>query len=443
MKTPLLKTQIEDIERLYNKPDLPNYSLPGTGKTLTTIGAMEKMGFFRGLIIAPPIALPMWSRELERELDVTTKIVTTGKFNFAANPADFYIMSYGMATAHEEAIRRLHMEDCALVLDESHALKTFDSKRTMAVMGPLCNGEHGIVEHFDYVFSLTGTPIERHSDDMWSQLRALKPEEFQTDGVLSLKDFRNKYTRQQMKSYHPRQKPKLTVVGSQNEEQLNRLIYEEIGAIRRTLDDVTAFMPPVTFREIAVDTAPSPELGKLISNMSVSNIAAHLVTGDAVMAKARRLLGISKLASVLDYCVEQAIHGPLLVGYIHTDFGKALTEALAVLGIVADRIGGDTSQYDREAIVSDFNSGRIRVVVGQIAAMGVSLNLQAGSHHVIIAEDDWSAAKIEQFYGRVWRLGQTSHVQVDFCTAESKMDQAIGYLREAKGASAEIINKIA
>ena len=441
MKTKLMPTQLEDIKQLVERPDLPNYSKPGTGKTLTTIGAMEAMGFKKGVIVAPPIALPMWRDVLAAELGVSTRIVPHGRFNFINNPADFYVMSYGMATAHAESIKRLRMDYAAIVLDESHALKTPGSQRTRALFGDASDGMDSIVEHFDYVFSLTGTPIERHSDDMWSQLRAIKPEALAEDGTSSLVAFRAKYCRQAMKSYHPRQKPKLVTVGSQNEEALHDLMYKQIGAIRRTLDDVTAYMPPVTFREIAVDLTPSPELGSLIKNRTVAKIVAGLVEGDPIMATARRLLGISKLKSILDYVVEQALDHPLLVGYIHTDFGKALTEALVTLGVRAEIIGGATSQAERERIVSDFNEGRVRVIVGQIAAMGVSLNLQQGARHVIVAEDDWSAAKIEQFYGRVWRLGQNHHVQVDFCTTKHPIDEAIVYLREAKAGSAELVHK--
>ncbi len=47
MKTPLLSTQEEDVKKIIYDEDLPNLSEAGTGKTLTSIGAIEKGGYQR------------------------------------------------------------------------------------------------------------------------------------------------------------------------------------------------------------------------------------------------------------------------------------------------------------------------------------------------------------------------------------------------------------
>ena len=81
--------------------------------------------------------------------------------------------------------------------------------------------------------------------------------------------------------------------------------------------------------------------------------------------------------------------------------------------------------------VDAFNAGEIDVIVGQIAAMGVSLNLQGGSHIVVI-EQDWSPALMSQFYARCHRIGQKDHVHVDILESDTKLDKAVRKIAQRK-----------
>jgi SNF2 family DNA or RNA helicase len=439
MKTKLLPTQTLDVQRLIERTDLPNYSMPGTGKTLTTVAAIEEMCLTGGVIVAPPIAVPMWKEVLEYELGATASILKKVSENPADhNGSDFLIMTYQMATEHKFdilAARQSPMQ--ALVLDESHYLKTVDSKRTKAVFGPTCDGQFGLYMNSHYCFTLTGTPIERHANDLWSQLRALQPDALNRHGVLTYADFVQRFTYSQMKQFNKRMAPKMTVVSSRNLDYLNRILYEDIGVIRRTMDEVAKDMPEVTFRNIACECKLDAQTTRYLRKKTVRQIGEALLMGDDEAMAARRLLGLAKVQAVTQYVMDSAAQGAILLGYWHTDFGTAVVHALKEAGIKAERIGGGMDAETVQNHVRGFNTGEVRVIVGQIAAMGVSLNLQAGCNHVIIGEDDWSPAKIEQFYKRVWRLGQKNHVQVDFCVADTVVDDAISSIRHNKSAGVE------
>lgn len=432
MKTTLLPKQAENIKALVQRPDLPNYSMPGTGKTLTTIGAIEAMGLDGGVVIAPPIALKMWQRELEHELGASTQIVKTGTAPISG--ADWLVMTYQIAVKKHGALMRQKRQ--ALVLDESHYLKTPDSARTSAVFGRNTDGEGGIYERSRYCFTLTGTPIERHSDDLWAQLRATQPEALHAAGVLDYSNFVQRFTVSRLKQYHPRMEPKMVTTASKNENELNELLYSTIGALRNVMGDVANDMPEVTFREITVRATLDAETAAMLRGLTVEKIAAMLLGDDPQIAKARQLIGLAKIADVAQYVLDSAAAGPVLVGHWHREFGDALAGALRKAGVVAAQINGSVDIEEKDRIAAAFNDGRVRVIVGQIASMGVSLNLQALSHHVIIAEDDWSPSRIEQFYKRVWRLGQKNHVQVDFCVADTVVDDAIVAVRTQKATSA-------
>ena len=62
----LFPHQIEGARFLASAPGTKGlfYGM-GTGKTVTALEATKRIGGGRVLIIAPPIALPMWQREAE------------------------------------------------------------------------------------------------------------------------------------------------------------------------------------------------------------------------------------------------------------------------------------------------------------------------------------------------------------------------------------------
>lgn len=140
----------------------------------------------------------------------------------------------------------------------------------------------------------------------------------------------------------------------------------------------------------------------------------------------RRKIGVAKVKHSVSEIVDRVEAGvrPLLVGAIHHDTIDLLVETLRDKDINVAVIDGRTSAPRRSAAVSAFNAGTIDILVGQIQAMGVSLNLQGGSH-IICVETTFSPAEQDQFYARCHRLGQKDHVHVDVFEADTKLEKAV------------------
>jgi SNF2 family DNA or RNA helicase len=432
----LFDHQKEDALKMANGDDVPNFSEAGTGKTHSTLHGIELAKFQGGLIVAPPIALPMWRNEIEEYLGATATILKSGKSPVRGD-SDFYITSYGLASNIE--LRSKLMEwgnetkDILMVLDESQYLKNRDSARTRAIFGPVTTGRKGLYEHFDQAWQLSGTPILKHADDLWSQLRATQPTVLRDMGVLEFDDFVSKFCVRRMKKYHPRMAPQMVVINSQNEVLLNRMLYKDIGSIRRLMKDVGKDMPPLTYRDVFVKINRSPELASLTKAMGIKDPNDFLdldTLDDVIMTKARRLLGMLKVDGTVDYALEQK--GPLLIGYWYTDVGDAIQKALDNAGLITARVMGGVSPNEKERIRRAFNGGFIDVLVGQLSSMNVSWNLQECGNHVLIHDDDFSPSIIEQFVKRVWRFGQTNHVQVDMIKADHIIDDVVTTVRERK-----------
>jgi len=72
--------------------------------------------------------------------------------------------------------------------------------------------------------------------------------------------------------------------------------------------------------------------------------------------------------------------------------------------------------------------------------MGVSLNLQRGGNCIIVVEEDWSPAIMDQFYARLYRMGQERHVHIDTLETETKIDEAIHKISREKARHHQKLN---
>ncbi len=433
----LMTHQKETVRRNASGQDMLNYSEAGTGKTLPTLKSYEACSMQGGLILGPPIAVPMWAEEIEDKLGASAQIIKSGSSPLRG--ADFYVTSYNLA-ANVDVRARLSEEFAhragyyGLTLDESQYLKNPLSARTQAVFGPACTGRNGLFEFFDQCWSLSGTPILKYSDDLWSQLRATQPEILRKYNVVDEDNFRRKFTFQQLKKVHPKAPPAMIVTGSQNERLLNHMLYKDIGALRYTMDDVEHEMPELTFRNVYVKPTDPRELDAAEADVDFND----LIQDDSTV-KAMRTLGMCKQDGFIDYWT-QSVSGPLLVGYWFNENADELEKKLKRFkNQTIARVRGGMSMGAKEKIRKAFNAGHIDVLLGQMGAMNVSWNLQECGNQVAILEDNFSPGIVEQFIKRVWRLGQGQHVQVDFIKVECKLDQAITKVRERKRHSADMV----
>lgn len=418
-----LPTQVADAAYLVRKKRACLFSEPGTGKTLTALEAWKQVGG-KLVVVAPPIALRMWQTNIAEHCGVNVQRIKTGRDKIDLS-AEAYVLSYSLAG-------KFDLKPDVLVLDEADALKTLNSERTKAIFGKNCGMKDCLAADVPYVWFLTGTPIRRYADDLYPVLRALFRDEMAKElTVTSVEGFRGLFCVSQLRRFHPRQPATWTVIGNKNEDRLREFIYGNEIAVRRTIHDVAAYMPPLTIRTVTVDYDNNDELKEATGE------AVYAGEQDPIMAKARRLLGVAKSRAVADYVFEtwQQLSCPVLVLYWHKDVGNALAGYFAQRDLVVNKIDGATSAADKQRYEDAFNAQESDILLGQIASMGVAINLQKGSHYAIFAERDWSPAAQEQALRRLWRLGQEVHVHVDICEAEHPMDEAVGMVVQRKSKS--------
>lgn len=430
MAKELLAIQKEDAAKMASGLDIPNYSLAGTGKTLSALEAHKLTGLNRGMVLAPPIALSMWEQNIKEHLGASVQVIRTGSA-IKGNP-DFVVTTFDLAGRS----MRVQLYEyfgkgppANLMLDEAHYLRRHTSQRSIGVFGERMDGNGGHVENFEQVWSLTGNPIWNHNDDIYSQLRALHGDVLRKYGVIRYEDFIRNFCILKVKQYHKNMPPRLTVIGSQNSATLSHIMYKDIKAIRR--------LEPEGLPDL-VETKLYPKMGvvpaeyaKLVNSMSEQDLLKALLSPDdnMQMQKVWQAVALAKVKGSVDYLVDVARAGPVLIGVWHNSVGAAIADALEKAECSVERVYGATSHKKRDEIQDSFNAGNLDFVVGQMAAMGVSWNLQATCSRVVIAQDHPSPSVIEQFYKRVYRFGQTNTTFLDFLTSEHALDKTIEKMR--------------
>lgn len=442
-----LPHQDEDSNAMLEFHNALLWADPGTGKTLTAMEAALRGGYKKLVVLCPPIAISMWVEELRKHMApgyyaYARRLGMPPPKKHAAMNADAFITTYSLAEKHSRFIKDfisgrpnegIERPKSALIMDEAHFIKNREAKRTKAILGPFSTGGDGtLAGEFTDVWQLTGTPITRYSDDLWTQLMCACPEIMAAHGAETYQKFLDKFCRVKYVQYTPRSPRRLVVAGNKNMDALQKLL-ADAGAIRRRLEDVVENLPAITHRVIDIPVTKV----ETVNALSPKEVK-HLDNPNSGLSKVYRLLGMAKAEGVAKY-VSEFGRRPVLVGYWHTTVREAIREELEKLNPnwVIEVVSGQTPPDKREEIRERFNAGEIDVLLGQMLAMSVSWNLQEACNHIIIAETIASPGVLDQFIARVYRRGQTGHVQVDYAVSNHGIDEALEYVRKTKASDTD------
>lgn len=435
-----LPDQEEDAALMAAGADLPNFSLAGTGKTITALRAIELAGVQRGLILAPRIAQSMWAKTIKDFLGADVHVIKKG--GQAVPSADFIVCTYDLAWKTPDLFGTFTKggnDVRAMVNDESHKLKSADANRTKFIVGPRTDLVGGLAERFDQVWNMSGTPIRAFADDLWTQVGVYHRPVFAKVGAGSLPQFRRMFTFSQLRQYNKFAPPVMKVVKNINEVRLHDLLYKEIGCVRRT--EIEG-LPKLALRSLEYDIKIPRDLKTYSQAMSFAQLGKAVASkrDDDALSKFQRMVGLLKIPGLLEHVVDSAEVSPVLLGVWHRDVGAEYEQHLTKAGLVVQQVNGSTPSGKLDDIQDRFNNGDIDVLVGQMAAMGESWNLQSVCKHVIIAENYPVPSVLEQFYKRVYRRGQTRKVQVDIAVANTPLDEMLYRLSVQKDTSNSIVH---
>ena len=404
----------------------------GTGKTiqaLTFLLSLKESGHAKAanLVVVPRSLLFNWEREAAK-FTPDLRVFMHSQNDRARDTAhfdnfDLILTTYGVMLRDIEMLRnyRFHY----VVLDESQAIKNPFSLTGRAAR--LVNSDHRL--------SLTGTPVENGTIELWSQFAFLNP------GLLGSQDyFRDEFVN--------------AIEKSQDQESahlLRQMVFPFI--LRRTKDQVASDLPLRTERIVYAEMETEQRELYEATRDRYRNELLNLITAEGMQnARMRMLEALLRLRQIANHpaLVEPGSTKPsgkfeLLLETLETlraEGHKALifSQFVQMLKIVRRSLDESGTPYlyldgqtkDRQERVDAFqNDPTTPFFLISLKAGGVGLNLTAADY-VIHIDPWWNPAVERQASDRTHRIGQDKPVFVYKLITRDTVEEKIVELQDRK-----------
>ena len=164
-KRPLTTFQIENINKLLSMPSGANFSVPGAGKTTTTLALWNELRLRNKvgslIVVCPRSAFESWQTEPEKNFtrDIYTKVFDDAIIDY---DVDLLIVNYEKLEKQDRTdsiIKWASKKNIHLVIDEAHRIKG----GVKSIRWQRCKSIANISSRVDL---LTGTPMPQGFDDL-------------------------------------------------------------------------------------------------------------------------------------------------------------------------------------------------------------------------------------------------------------------------------------
>ncbi|WEF32147.1 DEAD/DEAH box helicase [Pseudoduganella chitinolytica] len=412
-----------------------------TVQTLTHILVEKEAGRLDApaLVVVPTSLIGNWCAEAARFAPGLRVLTLHGKdrqvhFERIAS-ADIVLTTYALLP-RDEATLRTHTFHL-LILDESQYIK--NSRAKAAQTARLLTARHRLC--------LTGTPLQNHLGELWSQFHFLMP------GLLGDEKTFNAHFRKPIEVQH--------------DNDRNALLTRRVKPfmLRRTKDKVASELPPKTevvlpvelgsaqrdlyeTVRVAMDKRVRDEIGRkgaarsqiviLDALLKMRQVCCdpRLVKG-TLLKGAKSAAGSAKLEALLELLDTLLSEGrKVLVFSQFTSMLELIATALRARALDYVTLTGET--LDRGTPIDAFQQGEVPVFLISLKAGGVGLNLTAAD--VVIHYDPWwNPAAENQATDRAWRIGQDKPVFVYKLIAQGTLEEKIQELQRRKGDLADAV----
>lgn len=412
----------------------------GLGKTLQAICVLrtgsDEQGKLQSLVVSPTSVLHNWKAELAKFRPGLQVSVYHGPARSFDEQADVVLTTYAILRLDIDRLTARRWD--AVVLDEAQAIKNPTSKVARAA--------YRLQARFK--MALTGTPVENHLEDLWSQFHFLQP------GLLGGRsEFSDRYVRavslgDQQAALRLRRRIKPFVL-----RRLKREVAKELPpridvvlrcelrpAERRIYDAVRAATQEQVVESLAGGADVMQVLEALLRLRQAACHTSLLPGGHGRAKQAAAEVGAaeteaerssSKLELLLETLEEVLDEGhKALVFSQWTSLLDLVEPVLRSRDIRFTRLDGTTR--DRQAVVDAFQDpAGPPVMLLSLKAGGTGLNLTAADN-VFLLDPWWNPAVEDQAADRAHRIGQDKPVIVHRLIAADTVEERILALQEHK-----------
>lgn len=408
IKTALYDFQLKAVAKMVTQKKLINASDLGNGKSAMGITAtflLMKELKLRNLVIICPASLKYnWKAEILKHTRYPEeKIFVCDSKNMDKvheYRKGIIIINYDILEKFEETLMANVIDvDTAFICDEAHYIKNPDAKRTKSF--------RYLTSKAPVLFLLTGTPISKNASDIYTMADAVDAPIAQ----LPFSAFEKRYCfektitvpvkgrMKEVKQYH----------GIKNDKELRLALFPYMLRFEAKEVDLPDYL--TQSHSIVLTNAQYKEINKAVQEIlkesndldkALKASIGEADTNDIAFGSLKRLLADCKVKNTVEFVktlMETNEEQQVVVYSDHVDSAKKLAEELK-----AGLITGSTGVEARNEIVTKFQAGELKVLVGT-SAIATGLTLTA-SNILVVNDCSWNATTDMQLAKRIHRIGQ-------------------------------------
>lgn len=345
---------------------------PRVGKTLPTAAAA--LEHLPALIVCPAIAKTVWEAAFNKLSNATVRVVNGKNDAMKTTDHQVVIINYDLLQYFNNAGYQ------TLVLDECHRIKNPMAKRTKSAML--------LMKQIDRVYVLSGTPIPNRPVELWPILHGL--------GIYrgGWYDFAARYAKMWKAPWG------LDVSGSSNIAELKALMKPHV--MRRKKEDVFKDYQDPQVSLITFDLPTDKREQEFDADALVAN--PNAIMAFEGLAEIMQEAGMRKVDAAAEFIDDLLNAGePVVVFAHHKGVVVKLYDALRAHNRMI--VVGDTSRAQRDKAIEAFQAGKIKCIIGNIAAMSEGVDLSAADT-IVFVECTWSTSALEQASSRVENIAK-------------------------------------
>lgn len=357
----------------------------GLGKTVEALAVLAHLhatGASHFLVACPAAVVTNWVREVAAKSSLRVhRVHGRGRetaFHAWIDGGGVAVTTFETLAWFEDTMVALPVVPTidAVVVDEAHYIKNPGAKRTQRAVRAIAAADRAVL--------LTGTPLENRTTEFRNLVGYLRP-----DLTVDTDDLTPQRFRSQVAPAY----------------------------LRRNQEDVLTELPELVEVEEWLPMSPT-DFAAYRDSVTAANFMAMR---QAAMLQGQRSTKVQRLAEIV---AEAEANGRRVIVFSY--FRTVLDHVVRALpGEVFGPLTGSVPAADRQDLVDRFTAaGPGAVLVAQIVAGGVGLNIQAASV-VVICEPQLKPTTEWQAIARARRMGQLESVQVHRLLSEEGVDERV------------------
>lgn len=439
-KLTLRPYQVKDIDFMVQQRRVLNANEPGLGKTVETLSAMQRLNATGALIVAPKIATGVWRDEAKKWfgwdsviMGGTPKQRKEQRREFVESKAHILITNFALL---EEVLEFSKVWN-TIIVDEAHLGGLLNSKTK----------KFKVMKKFEStnMYLLTGTPIRRGPQDLWSLLHLLNPKKFP-----SYWSYVNRYCHVVDSGFGKE------ILGRPKEPERFRQLLSSY-MVRNLKANVLDDLPPKQRQtmQLELEGEQSRMYAELLEEMMLELPEDFLVTPNRMTQDLRlrqllvcpRLLGIDNdgiaLSTMVEYLIPKELDAGRAVA-VATPFRQAIPHIKASIekhleNVTVDEIHGQIKENAND-VAKRFQQrpGPRKILIYTIKS-GASWTAHSASTGFMLGYE-WDPNDCIQAEDRIHRIGQENKVHWHYLLHKGTVDEAVlSKLEEKANASGWIL----